>query len=39
VPATLRALRAAGAAVYRTDRDGSVRLEEHGDRLTVKTHA
>jgi competence protein ComEC len=39
VAATLRALRAAGAAVYRTDRDGSVRLEEHGDRLTVKTHA
>ena len=32
-------LRAAGAAVYRTDRDGTVRLEERGDELTVATHA
>jgi competence protein ComEC len=39
VAATLRALRAAGAAVYRTDRDGSVRLEERGARLVVATHA
>jgi competence protein ComEC len=39
VPATLRALRAAGVAVYRTDRDGSVRLEERGGRLVVATHA
>jgi competence protein ComEC len=39
VPATLQALRAAGVAVYRTDRDGSVRLEERGGRLVVATHA
>jgi competence protein ComEC len=39
VAGTLRALRAAGVAVYRTDRDGSVRLEERGGRLTVATHA
>jgi competence protein ComEC len=39
VPATLRTLRAAGAAVYRTDRDGSVRLEERGGELRVTTHA
>jgi competence protein ComEC len=39
VAATLQALRAAGAAVYRTDRDGSVRLEERDGRLTVATHA
>src|SRR3954447_17786977 len=39
VAATLRTLRAAGAAVYRTDRDGSVRLEERGARLVVATHA
>jgi competence protein ComEC len=38
-PGTLRTLRAAGAAVYRTDRDGSIRLEEHGDDLSVATHA
>jgi competence protein ComEC len=37
VPATVRALRAAGAAVYRTDRDGSVRLEETRGRLSVST--
>jgi competence protein ComEC len=36
---TLRTLRAAGVAVYRTDRDGSVRLEERGGRLVVATHA
>jgi competence protein ComEC len=39
VPATLRTLRAAGAAVYRTDRDGSIRVEERGGELVVKTHA
>jgi competence protein ComEC len=39
VAATLQTLRAAGASVYRTDRDGSVRLEERDGRLTVATHA
>jgi competence protein ComEC len=39
VPATVRTLRAAGGAVYRTDRDGTVRLEERGGRLVVMTHA
>jgi competence protein ComEC len=39
VAATLRTLRAAGATIYRTDRDGSVRLEERGGRLMVATHA
>jgi competence protein ComEC len=39
VPATVRTLRAAGGAVYRTDRDGNVRLEERGGRLLVTTHA
>jgi competence protein ComEC len=39
VAATLRTLRAGGAAVYRTDRDGSVRLEARGTRLVVATHA
>jgi competence protein ComEC len=39
VPATLSALRAAGATVYRTDRDGSVRLEQDGGTLRVRTHA
>src|SRR4051794_14422313 len=39
VAATLRTLHAAGAAIYRTDRDGTVRLEEKAGRLTVKTHA
>jgi competence protein ComEC len=39
VAGTLRTLRASGAAVYRTDRDGSVRLEERGARLVVATHA
>ena len=38
VPATLATLRAAGAAVYRTDRDGTVRLEERGGELVVATH-
>jgi competence protein ComEC len=37
VAATLQALRAAGAAVYRTDVDGSVRLEERDGRLVVAT--
>jgi competence protein ComEC len=39
VAATLQTLRAAGAAVYRTDRDGSVRLEERAGDLRVATHA
>jgi beta-lactamase superfamily II metal-dependent hydrolase len=39
VAATVATLRAAGVAVYRTDRDGSVRVEGQGDRLTVATHA
>jgi competence protein ComEC len=39
VPATVATLRAAGVAVYRTDRDGSVRLEGRGDQLMVATHA
>jgi competence protein ComEC len=38
VPATIAALQAAGAAVYRTDRDGDVRLEPDGDALRVSTH-
>jgi competence protein ComEC len=38
VPATVRALQAAGATVYRTDRDGSVRLEQDGGALRVSTH-
>jgi competence protein ComEC len=38
VAGTLRTLRAAGVAVYRTDEDGSVRLEERGGRLIVATH-
>ncbi len=37
-PATLQALRAAGAAVFRTDRDGSVRVEPSGGALRVRTH-
>jgi competence protein ComEC len=37
VPATLQALRASGAAVYRTDVDGTVRLEERDGRLIVAT--
>jgi competence protein ComEC len=39
VPATVRTLEAGGGAVYRTDRDGSVRLEERDGRLVVTTHA
>lgn len=39
VAATLARLRAAGGAVYRTDRDGSVRLEQRAGRLVVTTHA
>ena len=38
VPSTVAALRAAGAAVYRTDRDGSVSVEPDGRALRVKTH-
>jgi competence protein ComEC len=38
VPATIATLRAAGAAVYRTDRDGSVRLEADRGALRVSTH-
>jgi competence protein ComEC len=36
---TVRALAAAGAAVVRTDRDGSVRVEPAGRRLRIRTHA
>jgi competence protein ComEC len=39
VAATLHALRAAGTAVYRTDQDGSVRLDQRDGRLVVATHA
>jgi competence protein ComEC len=39
VPATVRALRVSGAAVYRTDRDGSIRLDERGAALAVTRHA
>jgi competence protein ComEC len=38
VAATVRALRAIGATVYRTDRDGSIRLEQQGGALRVSTH-
>jgi competence protein ComEC len=38
-PSTLRALAAARAAVVRTDRDGSVRVELERGALRVKTHA
>jgi competence protein ComEC len=37
-PATVRALRVAGAAVFRTDRDGSVRVEPADGALRVQTH-
>jgi competence protein ComEC len=37
-PPTLQALRAAGAAVFRTDRDGSIRVEPSGGALRVQTH-
>jgi competence protein ComEC len=39
VPATIATLRASGAVVYRTDRDGSVRVEADGRSLRVQTHA
>jgi competence protein ComEC len=39
VAATLEALRASGAALFRTDRDGNIRLEERGGRLTIERHA
>jgi competence protein ComEC len=39
VPATIATLRASGAVVYRTDRDGSVRVEPDGRVLRVHTHA
>jgi competence protein ComEC len=39
VAGTLGALTAAGATVYRTDEDGTVRLEERDGRLVVATHA
>jgi competence protein ComEC len=39
VPATIATLRTAGAVVYRTDRDGSVRIEPDGTGLRVQTHA
>jgi competence protein ComEC len=38
VPATIGTLRASGAAVFRTDRDGSVRLEQRGAALAVTRH-
>jgi competence protein ComEC len=37
-PPTLAALRAAVPHIYRTDRDGTVRLTVDGDRLRVSTH-
>jgi competence protein ComEC len=37
-PDTLKALRAGGAAVFRTDRDGSIRVEPSGGALRVGTH-
>jgi competence protein ComEC len=39
VPATVAALRAAGARVVRTDRDGSVAVESAGGVLRVIPHA
>ncbi|MGZ6644127.1 MAG: ComEC/Rec2 family competence protein [Solirubrobacteraceae bacterium] len=39
VPATLAALRASGARVVRTDRDGNVTVEPEGRRLVVRPHA
>jgi competence protein ComEC len=38
-PSTVHALRAAGAALHRTDRDGTIRLEERSGALAVTTHA
>jgi competence protein ComEC len=37
--ATLRALRAGGATIVRTDRDGSVRVEPAGRTLRIQAHA
>jgi competence protein ComEC len=37
-PATIRALRADGVAVFRTDQDGSIRVEPAGGALRVQTH-
>jgi competence protein ComEC len=37
-PATLAALRARGVPIFRTDRDGSIRLEPAGGTLRVQTH-
>jgi competence protein ComEC len=37
--ATVRALLAAGAALVRTDRDGSVRVEPAGGALRIEAHA
>jgi competence protein ComEC len=36
---TVRALASAGAAVVRTDRDGSIRVEPAGGELRIQTHA
>jgi competence protein ComEC len=36
---TVRALASAGAAVMRTDRDGSIRVEPAGGELRIQTHA
>jgi competence protein ComEC len=38
VPATVAALRVSGAAVFRTDRDGSIRVEPAAGALRVRTH-
>jgi competence protein ComEC len=37
-PVTVRALQAGGAAVFRTDRDGSIRVEPSHGALRVQTH-
>jgi competence protein ComEC len=37
-PATVAALRAGGVALFRTDRDGSIRVEPSGGALHVQTH-
>ena len=37
-PATVRALQASGAEILRTDRDGSIRVEEVNGSLQVQTH-
>jgi competence protein ComEC len=39
LPATIQTLRSSGATVYRTDRDGSVRLDQRGEALDVTPHA